>query len=164
MEFIEGRSEAVALLRPVARAGAIGSLFWLVMLLSWWLGFNGVMWRSFGWDPLPFEAAAIWNRVTPLVLAFIAGWLVRDAVALVQPRAIRFHALAGLVLNVVAVNALVVLLGAREWVTVIPGHPAGVFAYWINGGVWIVLLVAAVVFVVSAAHDTRRLAAISRTA
>ena len=155
-------AQTLAPLRPVARAEAIASLCWLVMLLLWWQGFNAALWQWFGWAPLPFDAAPIWNRVTPLVLVFIGGGLVRDAVALAAPHAVRFRALAGLLLNVVAVNTLFVLLTARQWVTVLPGHPAAVFERWINGGVWIALLVLSVIFVISAAHDTRRLAAIER--
>jgi hypothetical protein len=84
-------------------------------------------------------------------------------VALVRPHAIRFHAAAGLLLNVVALRALFTLLGASEWVIVNTSHPATVLDVWINGGVWILLLVLAIVVVVSAAHDTRRLGALGTT-
>jgi hypothetical protein len=150
-------------LRPVARAEALGSLFWLVMLLLWWQGINAVLWRWFGWGSSPFAATPIWDRVTPLVLLFVVGGLLRDTVALVRPQAIRFHAAAGLLLNVVALRALFTLLGASEWVIVTTSHPATVLDVWINGGVWILLLVLAIVFVVSAAHDTRRLGALGTT-
>jgi hypothetical protein len=150
-------------LRPVARAAAIGSLFWLVMLLLWWQGINAVLWRWFGWDSSPFTAGLIWDRVTPLVLLFIVGGLVRDTVALVRPHAIRFHAAAGLLLNVVALRALFTLLGASEWVIVNPSHPTTVLDVWINGGVWFLLLVLAIVVVVKGAHDTRRLGALGTT-
>ena len=150
-------SPALAPLRPVGRVEALGSLFWLVMLLLWWQGINTALWYWLGWDPPPFEAAPVWDRITPFVMVFIVGGLVRDAVALMRPHAVRFHAVAGLLLNVIALRALFTLLGADEWVVLNPIDPTTVFEGWINGGVWLLLLVVTVVFVVSAAHDTRRL-------
>ena|SRR5688572_8424579 len=153
------RSEASVSFRPVARVEALGSLFWLAMLFAWWQGVNGTLWHWLGWDPPPFAAAPVWDRITPFVMVFIVGGFVRDAVALVRPHAVRFHAIAGLLLNVIALRALFTLLGAGEWVILNPIDPTLVFAQLINGGVWILVLIVTVVIVASAAHDTRRLGA-----
>jgi hypothetical protein len=161
MQPTERYLPAAAALRPVARSETLGSLFWLVMLLLWWQGFNAVAWRWFGWAPMPFGAAPVWDRIAPLVIAFVAGGLVRDAVVLARPRAVRFHAAAGLLLDVVALKGLLTLLGSGDLITIVnPAHPAAVFESWIDGGVWILLLVFTVAFVASAAFGTRRLSAL----
>ena len=161
MRLTERDPQAPPTIRPVARAETLGSFFWLIMLLMWWQGINPVVWRGFGLDPFPFSAAPVWERVTPLVMLCIGGGLVRSVVALALPRAVRFHAAAGLLLNVLALRVLVTLFDAGEWVIVDPNHPTAVFNWWINGSVSILLLVVAIVFVVSAAFDSSRLGAMT---
>jgi len=112
---LESRLMAVPI-QPVRRADAIGSIMGLTLFLAWWLGANAVLWRWFGWQPLPFEWTPVWSSVSQIAIPAILAGIVREVMALIRPHWTKVYYGSGLLLDFVGLVMLARLLQAGKYV------------------------------------------------
>jgi hypothetical protein len=107
----------------IPRAESVGSLLMTVFWLLWWTDVLPIN-KWLLWSKLPLAPGGIWDALTPLIVsAMVAGILV-SAITIVQPRWMRFHEAAGLLLDIVIGVILLRALRAPELIVLTGSAPS----------------------------------------
>jgi len=146
--------------RPVPRADAVGALVGMAGMLLWWLGANALLWRWFGWSPLPVEWSPIWTDLTPAAVSVLSAAMAREIVVIVRPRLTRFYLAAGVALNVAAALVVITLLRAGSLVLATASAPAGATIAWLLHGM--IVLSLTMILAVAAADTAMKLRGVRR--
>jgi len=83
----------------IPRAESVGALLMAVFWLLWWIDVLPIN-KWLLWSKLPLAPAGVWDALTPLIVSVMVAGILVSAITLVQPRWVRFHEAADLLLDI----------------------------------------------------------------